>query len=373
MSGVLRYKQRFANFPTICLLLGIMLSSCSFPGVISTSQQLPPVSEKQVAQQLPPIRLPEDEGAHNNLTEWWYYTGHFVATQADGQQHSYGFELVVFQVARGNFLPIYLAHFAISDITRGEFHYDQRRITSSTPVLSGARGIDVHVGDWSVQGLNGQDQLVAAMKDYAINLQLVGRKPPTLHNGNGLITYGLAGYSYYYSRTRMAVTGTIVDHGQQLSIEGQAWMDHQWGNFLTLGDSGWDWYSIQLNDNTEMMVYLIRDATGRTLSTYVGYIDADGLDHLLSGNALHVTVLDKWASPITGITYPSGWRLTIDDPHLPMSLTIVPQLKDQELVTLNSTGNTYWEGAVTLEGQYAGKPVDGLGYVELTGYAKRGS
>jgi len=372
MSRVLRYKKQCAALQIISLLLGIILSSCSFPGVISTSQQLPIVSEQQVVQQLPAIRLPEDEGAHNNLTEWWYYTGHFAATAADGKQNNYGFELVVFQVSRSSFLPLYLAHFAISDITRGEFHYDQRRITASTPIAGGVRGIDVHMGDWSIQGLNGQDHLVAAMKDYAINLQLVGSKPPTLHNGNGLITYGLAGYSYYYSRTRMAVSGTIVDHGQQFSIVGQAWMDHQWGDFLTLSDSGWDWYSIQLNDNTEVMVYLIHDAAGRALSTYVGYIDADGVDHLFSGNTLHTTALAKWTSPATGITYPSGWRLAIDDPQLQMNLTIVPQLKNQELVTLNSTGNIYWEGAVAVEGQSGGKSVGGLGYVELTGYVKRG-
>lgn len=368
MSSILRYKQRCVTLTILFLLIGIICSSCAFPGVMSTSQQLPMVSEKQAAQQLPPIHFPEDEGAHNNLTEWWYYTGHFQASESGGQLHSYGFELVTFQVSRGDFQPVYIAHFAISDLTRGEFHYDQRRILSSAHASSTVRGLDLHVGDWSLQGINGQDHLIAAQKDYAIDMQLVGRKPPILHNGNGLITYGLAGYSYYYSRTRMALSGTIVDHGQQLSINGQAWMDHQWGNFLTLSGSGWDWYSIQLNNNTELMIYLIRDATGRILSTYVGYIDADGHDSVLSGEKLHVTVLDKWKSPVTGIAYPSGWQLVIDDPHLQMNLTIVPQLKDQELVVLNSTGNTYWEGSVTIEAQNAGERVDGVGYVELTGY-----
>src|SRR5437867_11655140 len=84
------------------------------------------------------------------------------------------------------------------------------------------------------------------MKNYALHIDLKGLKPATLHNGNGLITYGLGGFSYYYSRTRMSLSGTLVDHNQSLQVSGEAWMDHQWGNFLTLSGSGWDWFSIQL-------------------------------------------------------------------------------------------------------------------------------
>ena len=53
-----------------------------------------------------------------------------------------------------------------------------------------------------------------------------------------------------------------------------------------------------------------------------------------------------------------------------MELTLVPTVKDQELLTEKSTRVTYWEGSVEVEGKYQGNPVKGLGYVELTGYAK---
>jgi len=88
------------------------------------------------------------------------------------------------------------------------------------------------------------------------------------------------------------------------------------------------------------------------------------------GNELKVSVLDHWTSPVTGITYPSGWRVEINDPHLQASLTLQPELKNQELVTTQSTGNIYWEGAVSIQGQSAGQAVQGEGYVELTGYHK---
>jgi predicted secreted hydrolase len=358
-------------FPIVVLIAMFALSSCGFPGITSTSAQLPVASGTQQAQQLPPVRFPEDEAAHKDLTEWWYYTGHLQAKDAQGT-HTYGFELVIFQALRNGFPPVYAAHFAISDITRGEFHYDQRRVVEPDAFIpngTSTKGINEYVGDWTIQGLNGLDHLRAEMQNYAIQLDLRGLKPATLHNGTGLITYGVAGFSYYYSRTRMAVSGTIVDHNQSYTVTGQAWMDHQWGNFLSIGGGGWDWYSIQLNNNTEMMLYFLHDANGNTSSTYADYIGANGQDYLIPVNVIQDTALDHWVSPTTGARYPSGWKLTVNYPHVRVSLTITPLLKNQELVVFSSTGNSYWEGAVGIQGQFQGAPIQGEGYVELTGYA----
>ncbi len=358
--------------PALLLILALLLSSCGFPGVVSTSAQLPAVNLSPTTTPLPPVRFPQDEAAHRDLTEWWYYTGHLNATMPGGKVHHYGFELVFFQALRGDLPPVYAAHFAISDITRGEFHFDQRRLTEANAVIpdgTSTSGINVQINDWSIKGVNGSDHLVAKMNNYALQIDLNGLKPATLHNGNGLITYGLGGFSYYYSRTHMSLSGMLVDHNQPLQVSGEAWMDHQWGNFLTLNGGGWDWFSIQLNDNTEMMLYLIRDASGKTISTYIGYIGPQARGFLLPASALNVTVLSHWRSSVTGANYPSGWRLEINDPKLQASLILVPELKDQELVVYQSTGNSYWEGAVSIQGQSAGQVVQGEGYVELTGYA----
>ncbi len=352
-------------------LLALLLASCSVPGVPATSARLPLVGPVPTQAALPPIRFPQDEAPHRDLTEWWYYTGHMNAITPDGRQHHYGFELVFFQSLRSDYPPIYTAHFAVSDITRGEFHYDQRRLSEPNAVIpdgTSTSGFAISINDWSARGLNGRDHLRASMDGYTIDLSLDALKPPTLHNGNGLITYGLGGFSYYYSRTRMAVGGTLLDHQQSVQVSGEAWMDHQWGNFLTLGGGGWDWFSIQLKDGSEMMLYVIRDASGQAISTYIGYIGSDGRDLQLPGNVLKIGVLDHWRSPTTGITYPSGWRVEINAPQLQVNLTLQPELKNQELVVTQSTGNIYWEGAVSIQGQSTGHSVRGEGYVELTGY-----
>ncbi len=363
------YKKTLTGGLLLCVLF--VLASCGFPGIVSTTAQLPTLSKTATPVVLPPVRFPQDEAAHSDLTEWWYYTGHMNATDANGKPHTYGFELVIFQALRNGFPPVYAAHFAISDVTRGEFHYDQRRIlapNANIPNGSSTKGIDEQVGNWTIQGLNGLDHLSATMANYTIHLDLHGLKPATLHNGNGLITYGPGGFSYYYSRTRMAVSGTLIDHNQSKTVTGEAWMDHQWGNFLSLGNGGWDWYSLQLNNNTEMMIYFIHDSSGTTTSTYVSYVDAQGNEHLIPSSSLHSTVLGHWQSPVTKANYPSGWQLTISDPQVNVALTITPQLKDQELVVYQSTGNSYWEGAVNIQGQSSGKPIQGQGYIELTGY-----
>src|SRR5260370_11007222 len=233
--------------------LALLLASCGFPGIPSTSTQLPQVNVSPTPTVLPPVRFPQDEAAHRDLTEWWYYTGHFSAMIPGGAIHHYGFELVFFQGLRSTFPPVYAAHFAISDITGGTFHFDQRRQTEPDAVLpngTSSSGINVAINDWSVKGVNGLDHLAASMPGYTLRVDLQGLKPATLHNGNGIITFGIGGFSYYYSRTRMALTGTLVNHGQSLNITGVAWMDHQWANFISPGAGGRGRLSLQPRNNT---------------------------------------------------------------------------------------------------------------------------
>lgn len=360
------------DFLFLFALLAFLLASCGFPGISSTSTQLPQVNISPTPTVLPPVRFLQDEAAHRDLTEWWYYTGHFSAIMPGGATHHYGFELVFFQALRSTFPPVYAAHFAISDITGGAFHFDQRRQTEPDAALpngTSSAGINVAINDWSIKGVNGLDHLAASMPGYTLRVDVQGLKPATLHNGNGIINFGIGGFSYYYSRTRMALTGTLVDHGQSLKVTGVAWMDHQWGNFISLGGGGWDWFSAQLSNNTELMIYLLRDALGNITSTYIGYILPNAQEQLLPASALHVNVLHHWKSPVTGANYPSGWQLDINAPQLQASLTLQPELKNQELVVYQSTGNSYWEGAVSIQGHSLGMSISGEGYVELTGYA----
>jgi predicted secreted hydrolase len=363
-------RRRLLPLSGLILALLTLLGACAMPGTIATGGRLPAANQRVAAQPLPPITFPQDEAPHHDLTEWWYYTGHLHGADTSGALHDYGFELTYFQTLRGQFAPYDAAHFAISDITRGQFRYDQRASfepPSTIPSAGTARGFSLALDGWTARGLNGRDHLHAVMADYALDVALRADKPAVLHGGNGLISYGRAGYSYYYSRTHMPLAGTLLDHGRLVTVTGQAWMDHQWGNFVSLAGSGWDWYSLQLDNHTEYMLYVIRDQQKRPLSVFGTYVAVTGTAAELDSASIHPRPLGTWTSPQTHGVYPSGWEVTLDAQHVTLILT--PLLRDQELVTAQSTGVAYWEGAVAIEGTAVGRPITGEGYVELTGYA----
>jgi len=308
-----------------------------------------------------PVTFPGDDGPHETTTEWWYYTGHLFSAKGD----RYGFEFVIFKGDRGG-VAGYASHFAVTDGQAGRFQYDQR-VALAAGVSRPGEGFDLTLDDWSMRGANGEDALRATLPDYAIDLELTSTKPPALHDGDGYFAYGDGTASYYYSRTRIAVTGMLMVRGEPISVTGEAWMDHQWGDFATYAGGGWDWFAVQFADDTDLMLYVIRDKTGAPVQAYGSLIDRAGELTALGGSEFAVTPTGSWTSPATGTTYPSGWRVTVAAASL--SVTLSPVLADQELDTRATTGVIYWEGEVEVDGTRAGAPVAGLGYVELTGYA----
>lgn len=300
----------------------------------------------------PPIAFPRDAGPHDGLTEWWYYTGH-LTSEADARP--YGFEFVVFQVRRQGMPNGYLAHFAISDINGQRFNHSARYVSTDA-----SAEFPIEVNGWRLDHDDSGDTIDAADFGYTLHLRLTDEKLPALHHG-GYIDYGLAGGSYYYSRTRLSASGTL----DTMPVKGIAWMDHQWGNFVVTALGGWDWYSLQFSDDTELMLYVLRSSTGETTGVYGTRVTADSRVEELPPGSVESVATGSWTSPHTGAKYPSGWRLRLPGGQ---QIGISPQLRDQELwfPDANLGGvMAYWEGAVTITGD-----LSGVGYVELTGYAR---
>lgn len=309
-----------------------------------------------------PVEFPRDDGPHDAPIEWWYYTGHLT----DESGTRFGFEFVIFkaQVAGRTGL---VAHVAVTDPAAGRFTYDQRRAVGQSGAEAGsAAGVDLTVGDWSIRGVGGDDQLRAAIPGYTLDLVLAAAKAPVLHDGDGFIDYGAGQGSYYYSRTRLEVAGTLTLDGVATEVTGEAWFDHQWGNFRTSADGGWDWFALQFDDGSELMLYVVRDEQGRPSIVDGASVAADGSVHLLEAGHFTIEATGSWTSSRTGINYPSGWNFSV--PNLHLRVTLNPTLPDQELDATATTGVIYWEGEVTATGTRGGTELNGLGYVELTGY-----
>jgi predicted secreted hydrolase len=371
---------------TVMIILALSLAACgeqakeAFPTPTNN-----PTAGQIVAPSPGPVKdakliFPDDEAPHNNLTEWWYYTGHINTT--DGGK--YGFEYVIFQGIRGNFPVGYVSHFAVTDMTKNQFKYDQKITANAQKVeFGGKNGFNLAVGDWTMRGVSGREKLKAAMTDgtYAIDLNLTDSKGIVLH-GTGKFSYGAAGFSYYYSRPRISLSGTMSVDGQIKQIkDGVAWFDHQWGDFIPLA-GGWDWFSVHLEDNSELMVYYLRDDQNNLVDLFGSYVPAcepncnpfgdkpiKSVD--LQKADFNITATDKWTSAKTGGVYPSGWNVKVKAQGVPaLDLNITPVQRDQELDTRRTTSVIYWEGACDVTGTKDGKPIKGQSYVELTGYAK---
>jgi len=366
--------------PLAALLVGALLTGACTSGPILANPSAALPSSRPAATPAPrppdpqPVVLPGDDAPHDRLTEWWYYTGHV----RDALNTRYGFEFVVFRAERGGFPVTWASHVALTNQTDGTFHYAQRseigpQVDRSPRDASGnPNGFDLQVAGlnprlivngapataapWRLAGAEGSDRIEAALApeevgaagaSFGLQLDLETTKAPALHDGDGFVDFGPAGSSYYYSRTRLTATGTLDLDGEQLSVEGIAWFDHQWGDFVSVGGGGWDWFAINLGDDTDLTMSLVRDAEGAVVLKYGTIVDRDGVATHLGDAGFEVATLGYWPSPRSGHTYGVGWRITVPAglPIGPAEIELVPTVFDQELDTRATTGVAYWEGS----------------------------
>ena len=340
-------------------------------------------SEAGFARAFEPVefQFPRDHGPHPRYKiEWWYYTGNL---QTDGGR-DFGYQLTFFRIALtpqiserpSNFATnqIYMAHFALTDAARGEFHSFERFSRGATG-LAGAIGeptYSVWLEDWSARETELGVVRLSAVDNQsdprtAIYLTLRETRPTVLHGDRGLSQKGPepGNANYYYSLVGLNTTGSVAIDGKKEAVSGVSWMDHEFGtSTLAEGVVGWDWFSIQLDNGAALMLYCFRRSDqSRDARTFEGTLAyPDGRQVAIRPGEFTLTVTREWKSPETGITYPSGWRVAL--PKLNSQLYIEPLIPNQEL----HTQFTYWEGAVRVKGQIGGAPVSGWGYTELTGY-----
>lgn len=325
------------------------------------------------------LSFPQDHFSHPDFkTEWWYYTGHL---ETEGGKR-FGYQVTFFRFGLRDrqkeekdkpplFSDLYLAHFALSDKQEKKFLF-RERANRGYGDKAGA-SVDryrVWNEDWKVEGKGNSHVIEVRDRDMALRLNMTPLKPPVLHGENGLSQKGegKGRASYYYSLTRLETEGELEIGGRKEKVRGLSWMDHEFGSDQ-LGEEqvGWDWFSIQLDNKTEIMLYLMRKKDGSVDPYSSGtVIYQDGTTRHLTLNDFRIEVVERWKSPKSGGDYPMRWRVVI--PVQEIELEIAPFFAGQELDTRKSTKVTYWEGAVQISGSYRKKQIQGLGYVEMTGY-----
>ena len=374
-------RQRVTDWGRILMVVAVLLSaSASIAGAASPASA--PFQPATAGYQ---YTFPRDHGSHPPYrTEWWYYTGHLRSKNG----RAFGFELTFFRrgvppdnittlPSKWSVKDLYLAHFAVTDITGKRFHFSEKFSREGL----GKAGADesrlcVWIDDWRAEALTdqtGSHTLVAHDQTHALALTLQPAKPLVTHGAAGISRKGkdVGQASHYYSFTRLATSGKLTIDGESFDVTGLSWMDHEFGSAeLGTDQVGWDWFSIQLEDDTELMLYRMRRKDGSSdLASSGTVVSPDGRSRHLEVTDFQIESTGSWTSPESKATYPSRWKLTF--PSLDLVLDVTPLLADQELRTSRSTKVSYWEGAVAVTGTKQGKPVKGQGYVELTGYAER--
>ncbi|MEM1175233.1 MAG: lipocalin-like domain-containing protein [Pseudomonadota bacterium] len=319
--------------------------------------------------------FPDDHGPHPEFrNEWWYVTGNLD----DERGRRFGFELTIFRFSlqpgsdasseSWRTSQVYVAHFAVTD-PEGQRFLVAEKSSRGAAGLAGATTAPfaVWLDDWSIAEDGDAWRLKATGEEMAIDVRLDALKAPVLNGDAGLSQKSSepGNASYYYTISRLATDGSLRIGDEIFAVTGESWLDREWSTSALSGEQvGWDWFALQLSDGTELMFYSLRFKDGTQDPNSAGtFIAADGDARYLAAADVELDVTKTWDSPAGGL-YPSAWKLTV--PELGLELRIVPVMEDQELFTIVR----YWEGAVDVVGKRFGEPVDGRGYVELTGYAE---
>lgn len=320
--------------------------------------------------------FPADHGPHPDYkTEWWYFTGNLQ----DGAGRGFGYELTLFRIgvhsrhgtnpSEWNADSLMMGHLAVSNPLESQF-YQEERFSRAADGLAGflADAKMIWLEDWTVERQAGGWTLKARTgnkPEVVLQLHLKDTKPPVLEGDGGYSRKGPFPQhaSYYVSQTRLETAGNLTIGESSYAVEGVSWFDHEWSSEpLAKELVGWDWFSLQLSDNTEIMIYLLRSKDGTVQPWSSGsYIDSTGTKTEIKQQDFQLVATSNHLSP-SGRTYPSQWRLVL--PKQGLNLEIAPTMLDQEL----HTRVVYWEGAVSISGEKNGRPLDGEGFVELTGY-----
>lgn len=323
------------------------------------------------------LAFPRDHSSHPQFkTEWWYFTGNLT----DAQSRPYGFQLTFFRFALAPYEPqtqspwrsrqAWMGHLAITDAANGEFIHAERFSRGALGLAGNSPSpFRIWLEDWSATATGPTPfplRLSAGTRDASLDLTLTAGRPPIPHGEGGLDRKGpeAGNASYYYSMPRMSVEGELRIGQARRNVTGSAWMDREWStNSLSPELAGWDWFSLELSDGRDLMLYRLRTDAGDSSPFSSGsLIGADGTTVQLGPADFVLEPQDYWTSASTGSRYPVSWNVEL--PTQDLQLNVRALIPNQEM----NLAVRYWEGAILASGTANGESLSGRGYLELTGY-----
>ena len=359
-----------------------------------SSRSAPPPPDAPLIRAGTPLRFPQDFGAHPAYrTEWWYLTGQLqpqappptptqkqpASPASPASPPSYGFQITFFRTrvdaARTSHSAfathqLVFAHAALTDLQQGKLLHDQRIARAGFELADATLG-DTHVTlrGWQLQrsGPATQSRYTShvAARDFTLDLAFTQTQPLLLQGQAGFSRKGPKpiNASHYYSQPHLAVQGQLQHEGRTLAVQGQAWLDHEWGEtLLDPAAVGWDWVGMNLHDGSALTAFRLRRRDGSTLWAGGSLRRPGQATRTFQSDEVRFTPQRIWASPATAARYPVQWQIDVAGTRY----QVRARLDQQELDSRQSTGGVYWEGLSELLD--AQGRVIGQGYLEMTGY-----
>lgn len=314
------------------------------------------------------IRFPEDESAHNNIVEWWYFNGNL----RDKKGNRYAFMDCLFKVdvnkvkmlfLRVPFKIAYFSHSLLSDIKENKFYPE---VNPLSIVSTNSFSKPLLFINYTSPFLNGSTNYIIEklekskyhIKTKNIDLIITSTKKPLLVGGKGFVDLKPE-KTYYYSLTNLQTKGRIKIKNKWIDVTGKSWMDHQWAD-VSYSKNKWTWFSIQLQNNMEIVCFKYSDEKNKIYLASISYPN---------NKQKHFSEVEfrpfgkKWESKKTGAKYPLSWEIKI--PKEKITLEVESLINNQEV---NFGTINYFEGPLNVKGQIANKKVKGEGFMELVGY-----
>ncbi|TFH33516.1 MAG: carotenoid 1,2-hydratase, partial [Bacteroidia bacterium] len=314
------------------------------------------------------IKFPVDEGRHpSEPIEWWYTAGHLTGATT-GKHYSY--MLTYFYTPQYIFDGFRILNICDDDI--GLFIDDTKALNYN--VLSTDRlNIEADIFQGGIEtwhnktGSGGSplpfEYLISAQSGSGtLNLVYDALKPPLILADNGYLNLGSGDYSYYYSQTKNAFTGSITFNGVTENVSGTSWIDRQYGTFNPSSGQEYEWFSVQLSNGMDFNIYNIFTADDeipatQTFKIFSAYIDESD-QYTISD--FEIERLGYSYMPDSLRCYSQNWRIT--SPINNVDIIVSARHPNNEV----ALPFRFYEGSTTVTGTVNGIDVTGIGFAELT-------
>src|SRR5467141_4152054 len=221
------------------------------------------------------LTFPADHGPHPEYRiEWWYVT----ANLKDPSGASYGAQWTLFRQAMAPGAQqegwanqqIWMGHAAV---TRADTHRYSEAFARGGVGQAGVetRPFRSWIDSWEMRGSDRMREdtiapleLNASGTDFSYTLRLDADRPLVLQGDAGYSKKSERGQaSYYFSQPYFKAAGSITIDDKPVEVTGQAWMDREWSSQPLASDqTGWDWFSLHLNESEKLMLFRLRQKDG---------------------------------------------------------------------------------------------------------------